>query len=188
MSFLRPLNVQIPCLPCCLQRMEVTASGSVCGYIEEAWSPFWSKFRILNSVGDIVLRIEGPCCTYSICGDVEFQVLSRDGVSQVGLISKKWSGVGREFFTDADIFGISFPMDLDVKIKAVLLGACILIVRVLSQLTIPLFNSIIINICFLYFRITCSMNIRKVCSPEKWINWRLSKSILSVIRLVSHIR
>ena len=48
---------------------------------------------------------------------------------QVGKISKQWSGVLmlKEAFTDADNFGISFPMDLDVKIKATLLGAVVLI-------------------------------------------------------------
>ena len=35
----------------------------------------------------------------------------------------------REMVTDADVFGINFPMDLDVKMKAVLLSACFLIVR-----------------------------------------------------------
>lgn len=34
----------------------------------------------------------------------------------------------REMVTDADVFGINFPMDLDVKMKAVLLSACFLIV------------------------------------------------------------
>jgi hypothetical protein len=34
----------------------------------------------------------------------------------------------REAFTDADYFGITFPMDLDVKMKAVMIGACFLIV------------------------------------------------------------
>lgn len=46
----------------------------------------------------------------------------------MGKISKKWTGLAREAFTDADTFGISFPMDLDVKMKAVLIGACMLIV------------------------------------------------------------
>ena len=41
--------------------------------------------------------------------------------------SKQWSGLLREAFTDSDIFGISFPMDLDVRMKAVLLAACFLI-------------------------------------------------------------
>lgn len=58
-----------------------------------------------------------------------FKVLSADGDRQVGMISKQWSGIAREAFTDADLFGISFPVDLDVKMKAVMLGACFLIVR-----------------------------------------------------------
>ena len=32
-----------------------------------------------------------------------------------------------ELFTDADNFGISFPLDLDVNAKAILLGATFLI-------------------------------------------------------------
>lgn len=47
---------------------------------------------------------------------------------KVGKISKQWSGLVKEAFTDADNFGIQFPMDLDVKIKACLLGAVFLIV------------------------------------------------------------
>lgn len=51
-----------------------------------------------------------------------------DGTAEIGLISKQWSGILRELFTDADYFGVSFPMDLDVKMKAVLLGAVFLVV------------------------------------------------------------
>lgn len=57
-------------------------------------------------------------------------MFSRGGDTKVGKISKQWSGFVREAFTDADMFGISFPIDLDVKIKAVLLGACFLIVSI----------------------------------------------------------
>lgn len=56
------------------------------------------------------------------------QVYSKDGSTKVGKISKQWSGFVREAFTDSDMFGINFPIDLDVKMKAVLLGACFLIV------------------------------------------------------------
>ncbi|XP_015784201.1 phospholipid scramblase 1-like [Tetranychus urticae] len=123
----RPLRCQGRCFPCCLQSMQVTASGVVCGYIEQTWSLIGPKFKVCDSSGETVLRIEGPFCTFSFCGDVEFKVLSRDGDTQVGRITKQWSGLARELFTDADHFGISFPMDLDVNIKAVLLGACFLI-------------------------------------------------------------
>lgn len=39
---------------------------------------------------------------------------------QVGSISKEWGGIIQESFTDIDNFCITFPVDLDVKIKAVL--------------------------------------------------------------------
>ncbi len=56
------------------------------------------------------------------------QVLSKDKSAVVGKISKQWSGFARELFTDSDYFGISFPLDLDVRMKAVMIGACFLIV------------------------------------------------------------
>lgn len=109
--------------------MEVSAPpGTVVGTVEQDWSICCPSFSIKNPNGDTVLRIEGPFCTMSICGDVEFKVMSADGSTQVGKISKQWSGLMREMFTDADYFGITFPMDLDVRMKAVMLGACFLIV------------------------------------------------------------
>lgn len=58
---------------------------------------------------------------------IQLQIISLDG-TQVGRISKQWSGLTREIFTTADFFGINFPIDLDVRMKAVMLGACMLIV------------------------------------------------------------
>lgn len=82
-------------------------------------------------MGEVVLRIKGPLCTMNMCGDVEFKVKSVDSEHDVGKISKQWSGLAREMFSDADYFGITFPMDLDVKMKAVMLGACFLIVSLI---------------------------------------------------------
>lgn len=56
------------------------------------------------------------------------QIVDMNG-TEIGKISKKWSGMAREYFTDADFFGINFPIELDVKLKATLVGACMLIVR-----------------------------------------------------------
>jgi len=53
-------------------------------------------------------------------------VLTNDG-QEVGKITKQWSGLAREAFTDSDNFGINFPMDLDVRCKATLLAAVFLI-------------------------------------------------------------
>lgn len=89
------------------------------------------------------------------------QVRSADGEHKVGVIQKEWSGFAKEIFTDADNFGISFPLDLDVKIKAVLLGACLLIVRrFFFAVTLPvmgfLFPSTFMRCTILCFRISCT--------------------------------
>ena len=47
---------------------------------------------------------------------------------EIGKVSKQWSGPAKELFTDADNFGITFPVDLDVKCKLTLLAAVFLIV------------------------------------------------------------
>lgn len=128
LSLERPLACDQCCFPCCLQKMFVrTPAGHFIGSIEQLWSICFPRFVIKNALGDIVLRIEGPFCKYSICGNnVEFKILTFTGV-EIGKISKKWSGLAREIFTDSDFFGINFPIDLDTQMKAVMLGACFLI-------------------------------------------------------------
>jgi len=125
----RPLRCQACCFPCCLQELEVSSPpGTTIGSIEQKWSILYPRFVVKDETGHPVLRIEGPCWTCSCCGsDVEFKVLSVTTVEQVGMITKQWTGFAKEAFTDADNFGISFPLDLDVKVKATLLGALFLI-------------------------------------------------------------
>lgn len=128
MHLRRPAACDSCMFPCCLQTIEVSAPpGRYIGSVDQKWSMFYPHFSIKDANGDTVLRIQGPFCTYSICGaDVDFRILTLDG-TEIGKISKQWSGLARELFTDADFFGISFPIDLDVYIKAILLGACFLI-------------------------------------------------------------
>ncbi|XP_055623905.1 phospholipid scramblase 2-like isoform X2 [Toxorhynchites rutilus septentrionalis] len=127
LHFYRPLRCQSCCFPCCLQSMEVSAPpGNVIGTVEQNWSILKPQFSIKDQAGSTVLKIEGPFCTFNMCGDVEFKVVTNDG-RHVGKISKQWSGLVREAFTDSDHFGINFPMDLDVRVKATLLGALFLI-------------------------------------------------------------
>ncbi|KAH6937910.1 hypothetical protein HPB50_005111 [Hyalomma asiaticum] len=102
--------------------------GTTLGYVVQEWSIIYPRFRIENAAHETVLRIEGPACRWSCCcNDVVFHVLSKDGRTQVGRISKQWSGLLKEAFTDAENFGISFPMDMDTSIKGVLIGAAFLI-------------------------------------------------------------
>lgn len=48
--------------------------GEVIGYVKQGWSICKPKFWIQNEAGEDVLRLDGPCFTCSICGDVEFDV------------------------------------------------------------------------------------------------------------------
>lgn len=52
--------------------------------------------------------------------------------NEVGKITREWSGLSKMLLTDADNFSIKFPIDLDVRMKAALLGACFLIVSEIS--------------------------------------------------------
>lgn len=124
----RPLRCQSCLFPCFLQELEVSDSnGVVIGRVEQEWSICAPKFAIYDQSNQLVLRMKGPVCTFSICGDVEFDIVSPDESMEVGKISKQWSGLAREAFTDSDNFGISFPMDLDCRMKATLIGAMFLI-------------------------------------------------------------
>ncbi|KAK7469818.1 hypothetical protein BaRGS_00036147 [Batillaria attramentaria] len=124
----RPLRCTSCLCFCCLQKLEVQAPpGTVVGYVRQACSCFHPRYKINNAQDETVLRIKGPCCRCNICGDIEFEVTSADESTHVGQISKQWSGLAKEIFTDADNFGVTFPLDMDVKTKATMLGAVFLI-------------------------------------------------------------
>uniref|UniRef100_A0A8C6F0D1 Phospholipid scramblase n=1 Tax=Monodon monoceros TaxID=40151 RepID=A0A8C6F0D1_MONMO len=132
----RPLRCTSCCFPCCLQEIEIQAPPGVpVGYVTQTWHPCLPKFTLQNERREDVLRLTGPCIVCSCCADVDFEIKSLDDKYVVGKISKQWTGLVRELFTDVDNFGIQFPLDLDVKMKAVMLGACFLIDFMFFEMT-----------------------------------------------------
>ncbi|XP_029045802.2 phospholipid scramblase 2-like isoform X1 [Osmia bicornis bicornis] len=124
LRMVRPFRCDSCCCPCCMQELEVYSGDTLLGSITQDWSLWRPTFSIRNAAGNTVLIIKGPWLRSAV--NVTFKVKSADGRHRVGDIKKEWSGIGKEVLTSADNFGISFPVDLDVKIKAVLLGACLL--------------------------------------------------------------
>uniref|UniRef100_A0A8C6XXT2 Phospholipid scramblase n=1 Tax=Naja naja TaxID=35670 RepID=A0A8C6XXT2_NAJNA len=117
-----------PCI-CCLQELEVQAPlGNIIGYVKQNWHPCLPKFTIQNEARENVLKITAPCVPCQCYQDVNFEVKTVDGKSTIGNIVKKWTGLAREVATDASIFQIRFPMDLDINMKAIITGACFLMV------------------------------------------------------------
>ncbi|XP_053167036.1 phospholipid scramblase 2-like isoform X2 [Hemicordylus capensis] len=129
MQLTRSFQCSICCCPCvcCLQELEVQAPpGTIIGYVKQKWHPCLPKFAIQNEAREDVLQMAGPCVPCRCFQDIHFEVKSLDGKSGVGGISRQWTGLARETATDASIFGIQFPLDLDIKIKAIVMGAAFL--------------------------------------------------------------
>lgn len=124
----RPFRCKSCWYPCCLQEMTVCAPpGQVIGKIKQLCHPLRPKFAILDHMDNEVLYVSGPIFTCDFCGEIKFEVLATDGETEVGRVSKQWSGLLKEMVTDADNFGISFPLDMDVRIKATLMAIAFLI-------------------------------------------------------------
>ncbi|RUS77187.1 hypothetical protein EGW08_015054 [Elysia chlorotica] len=118
MHLSRPLRCRTCWCPCCLQDM-------FCDSVNYADLCKNSKKKKKDSVGIAVLSTPGGFCMMEYIFTIP--VSSKDGETFVGQITKQWSGLAKEIFTDADNFGVSFPIDLDTKTKATLLGAVFLI-------------------------------------------------------------
>ncbi len=98
----------------------VDSQGQTLGVIERRFSVLRRIYSVLDSSGEEVFQLLGP-----ILHPWTFQIRN-DGV-EYGKITKKWSGLLKEGFTDADNFGVMFPAEWDVKLKALFLGAVFLI-------------------------------------------------------------
>lgn len=119
------------CSECCAFEIRVEAPvGQVIGYSAQLQSCTRPRYSIMDAGHQEILYVEGPLCVcQGICctWDQEFRIMAQDRNQEIGKIAKQWTGIVREMTTDADNFSISFPVDLDVRIKAVLLGLLFLI-------------------------------------------------------------
>ncbi|XP_064476116.1 phospholipid scramblase 1-like [Ornithodoros turicata] len=128
MRMCRPLRCNSWICFCCLQEIRVEAPpGRSIGHIKQDCTVVYPSFSILNAVHQEVLKITGPLCTSSCMGDVPFEIYTSDRKQKIGRISKNWSGLVKEAFTNADNYALAFPIDLSTDIKAVLLGCLFLI-------------------------------------------------------------
>ena len=96
------------------------AQGKLLGTIEREFSLLRRHYRVSDAMGTEICRLYGP-----ILHPWTFQIRERD--QEVGKITKKWSGLLKEAYTDADNFAVQMPPGKDVQTKSVLLGAVFLI-------------------------------------------------------------
>ena len=78
--FNRPFNLTCRCctsyMPCCLQEMEITASGITIGWILQKADFCNPVFQVCDADKQVLLEIKGPICAFSCCcSDINFEVL-----------------------------------------------------------------------------------------------------------------
>lgn len=104
------------------QRLEVfAADGRPVGALQQRWSLFSKCFDVLDASGRTLMTVRSPLWrpwTFTF---------ERNG-SPVAVVSKRWGGLLREAFTDADSFRVEFgAADLGPDERALLLAAALFI-------------------------------------------------------------
>ena len=96
------------------------SEGALLGTIKRQFDLLRRVYSIMDAQGQEMFQLFGP-----ILHPWTFRIMKQG--EELGKITKKWSGLLKESFTDADNFGVMFPAGIDVSQKAVLLGAVFLI-------------------------------------------------------------
>ncbi|GAB1294528.1 Phospholipid scramblase 4 [Apodemus speciosus] len=129
MTMQRPFRCTCCCFCCSCARQELEVQcppGVTIGFVAEHWNLCRASYSIQNEKKEDVMRVRGPCTTYGCGSDSVFEINSLDGMSNIGSIIRKWNGF-LSTMGNADHFEILFPLDLDVKMKAMIFGSCFLI-------------------------------------------------------------
>nr|XP_012617862.1 phospholipid scramblase 2-like [Microcebus murinus] len=113
---------------CYPQKLKVESPpGETIGYVYQYFHPFFPKFKIKNENKEDIMKIRGPCVLFCCLTNLNFNLLPMDEQMVIGKISKPYPGFVRRLLRNGNTFGIQFPFDLDVKMKALILGASFLI-------------------------------------------------------------
>lgn len=98
----------------CSHLMEVIIpSYGLVGLVTLHLNAFVTHMSLMNPSKEVILLILGPSFQTSIFGNVTFEVKSRDEQHVVGMIK----GEGNQYT-------VTFPMDMEVTMKAVILASC----------------------------------------------------------------
>jgi uncharacterized protein YxjI len=93
-------------------------AGNPLGRIEQRFAFFQRRFDLQDSAGRLLATVIGP-----FFHPWTFEIHAGDGGRELGRIEKRWSGFGRELFTDADNFSLTLPESDPVLAKLVLAAA-----------------------------------------------------------------
>jgi len=94
-------------------RLDIYGSGDrLVGSLQQRFAWFNKKFDFLDSQDRVIMTVNSPFWKFWT-----FPVTI--GIKKVAIIEKKWSGLGKELFTDSDNFRVRFmdqTLNLDQKL------------------------------------------------------------------------
>lgn len=124
-------NCASMCFPFCPHSMVINTPEGPIGSIKQRLSAFYDRFEVMDEKGRRVLWIQGPCRRFGFCPEPEiFKILSNDG-KELGMISRAWPGFTKE--TGGINVGVSFPKEMNDKVKALVLAAVFMVVSIVSE-------------------------------------------------------
>lgn len=95
--------------------------GGNLGIIRKKFSVTCKKFFVENAAGQTLYTLEGKAVL-----PWKFKILDTSG-QEVGQVLKKWGGLAKEIFTDADTFTCFFPPHCDTTTRALLVATTLFI-------------------------------------------------------------
>ncbi|KAL3862646.1 hypothetical protein ACJMK2_008600 [Sinanodonta woodiana] len=138
---------------CCGFLLRVEAPpGNVVGYCKSSCCVL--HMDLMDTHMQPLFKIWGPCCPVQcLCcpRSISFPVKGINNPEKVHAnIAKIWDGAIQEVFKEADSFRVTFPLEMDVKQKALIIGAVFLLVC----------SSVFMTIKYIMFQF--SMNIKYI--------------------------
>ena len=110
-----------------LSKVEVfDENNRIIGVLKQKFS-FKSKFEILDPIGNLICNLQGNLVGWN------FKFMKDN--KELGLVTKKWSGLGKEMFTSADnyILEIKDVVEKTSSVRLLILAAVICIDMVIKE-------------------------------------------------------
>ena len=102
-------------------------NDNIVGIFKQRFFPFGNNFDMLDKSENLVCKLKGNFIGWN------FKFLRGD--SEVGLVTKKWAGIGKEMFTSADnyVLEIKDIVEKDSPLRLLILAAVICIDMVIKE-------------------------------------------------------
>lgn len=115
----RPLKCPANFCFCCPYEMSVeTSVGELVGQIIQKAGCSTNSFVLFDRNGDPQLLLKGPWFSYHCCLDLIYKIYAMKHKQSIGRIIRRWDD-------QYDHFRVVFPLDLDLRMKVLLLCSAI---------------------------------------------------------------